>query len=100
MLENTDYIIICATSKDGRISEVKWRIVFAGGNVGEYEHAKKRKDVIDELAKGRVIRTGREENGEWKLSPEVDYFERDDVMYIKTKPNETTRDNLGELPKC
>ncbi len=100
MLENTDYIIICATSKDGKISEVKWKIVLAGGDVKPYEYTKRREDVIDKLENGSVIRTGREENGEWKLSPEVDYFERDDVIYIKTKPNETARDNLGELPKC
>ena len=100
MLENTDYIITCATAKDGKISEVMWRIVFAGGDVSSYEYPKTRNDVIDKLKHGSVIRVGREENGEWELSPEVDYFERDDVLYIKTKANETTRDNLGELPKC
>ncbi len=58
-----------------------------------------RLDVVANIKAGLTYATIYSENGQWKYGNEVIIDEVNRIEYIKTEPDNTTADNLGELPE-
>lgn len=67
-----------------------------GGNVAR-GNIVNRSIILDYLRKGVKYKTiQRSQDGKWKIGEEIKIISN---KFITTKPNTTTRDNLGTLPE-
>ena len=98
MAKSADYFIskVRFNPAGTHIDKVIQHDVTDGNNFGNgYERT--RSQVIDNLKNGSVYCTIFDQNG-WKLGSKVHHVKEYGKEYISTNPNETTKDNLDNLP--
>ena len=96
----TTWYIVSATKKDNVITHVGLRLA-----EGEKETVETKENFITILEhpsnKGSTAYTYRHgPTGIMPLVQRVHVVERDGTKYLSTDPNNTTKDNLGDLPPC
>ena len=81
---------------DGDIQHVRAHQVFAG-MLGDAPLAISRQNIIKMIQdEGKSVVTVREHQGQWVQGEDVHVTSKN---YIRTDPNETESDNLGDLPE-
>ena len=95
-----DHIIVCVTYNDKRtrIISVDCRVDL-GRSLGK-TYTKTRAEIITDLRNEVTYITAYKTKDKWKKGDDVESYKRDDVVYIRTKGNKTTVDNLGKLGDC
>lgn len=93
-----DYVITCVTYTDDRITTVgAW--THDGLRLTDYRSLS-RAAVVAALNDGSTFVTATKSQGEFTKGAPVDRCVVGGDWFIKTEPNNTAEDNLGELPRC
>lgn len=100
MAKWADYLIaeVRYNAAGTHIDKVRGYVDDGGDSVGA-SMEKTRQTVVSELKSGTTFCTiFKGDNGKWKQGAAVIIDVVDGTEYIKTKPDNTKRDNLGDLP--
>lgn len=96
--------LICAVRQPGNVIEyVKAGVVSSDGTSVLNINIYKRQDVIDWIIAGNNVNTSMiyvEQGGTTRWPTNARVVLTPDRRYITTTPNNTTRDNLENLPAC
>ena len=101
MTKQADYYISAVNhtnDKKNVISTVKRHLVNDDGSFAQAIFVSRtRLEVVSDL-KSVTYMTIYAENGQWNLGSKVHHVTENGKSFISTDPNETTKDNLGNLP--
>jgi len=99
MVKWADFLIseVRYNAEHTHIDKVKTHID-TGGGVGKF-YEEIRSQVISNLQNHKTYYTIVKKDDGWHRGSKVDIFPVNNKLFIKTSPNQTEDDNLGELPE-